>query len=41
MMNWSTDLLQLKQYTEFLDASVISTFSRNQPLAVEGKKEQI
>lgn len=39
LKNWSTDLLQLKQYTEFLDASVISTFSRNHPLAVEGKKK--
>lgn len=39
IMNWSTDLLQLKQYTEFLDASVISTFSRNQPLSVERRRK--
>lgn len=38
MMDCSTDLLQLKQCIEFLAASVISTFSRNQPLAVEEKK---
>lgn len=40
MMDRSTDLLQLKQWIEFLAASVISTFSRNQPLAVEGKKKK-
>lgn len=38
-VNWSTDLLQLKQYTEFLDASMISTFSRNQPLALKQRKK--
>lgn len=40
MVDWSTDLLQLKQCIEFLAASVISTFSRNQPLAAEGKKKR-